>query len=301
VARASRASVPAPLRRAAEGVPAVRLAVLSDLHAAARRPEVIRAVAASMEAAGAEWLVCAGDVGAGGADDALRCLRALDRACAGRALFVAGNHDIWCPPGEPGDSWDQWRRLLTFPGSLERGNRDLGGGLCAVGVGGWYDYSLGDDGPWTRDDVERKQWGNVLWRDAALARWGATDAEVCAGFGQLLQQRLDEAAAAGLRAVAVTHVLPFAQAVQRRPDDPTWTFCNAFMGSSAYGEAIAARGCALAVFGHTHTRKRGMAAGVPYVCAPLGYEQDWQDADAAAEVARALAVVDVSAAHGRVG
>lgn len=271
----------------------MRLAALSDLHAAARRPDVVAAIARAMAGAGAEWLVCAGDVGPGGAADALSCLRALDEACGRRVLFVPGNHDIWCPPGDRGDSWDQWRRLLAFPGNLERGNRDLGGDLCAVGVGGWYDYSLGEPGPWTRADLARKRWGTALWRDVDFARWGASDPEVAAGFGQLLRQRLDEAAAGGRRAVAVTHVLPFAEAVRRRPQDLPYTFCHAFMGAAAYGEAIAAHGCPLAVFGHSHIRARQTVGQVACVCAPLGYPGEWGGTDAAAEAVAAMAVVDV--------
>jgi len=289
---AKRAEAPA----APEEVVALRLAVLSDLHAAARQPEVVAAVAMAVEAGGAEWLLCAGDVGAGGAEDALRCLRALDAACGGRVLFVPGNHDIWCPPGRAGDSWDQWKRLLSFPGNLERGNRDLGPGLCVAGVGGWYDYSLGHPGPWTSEDVERKQWSTILWRDAQFARWGAADGEVAAGFGALLRQRLEEAAAAGRRAVAMTHVLPFAAALERRPDAPEQAFSAAFMGCAAYGEVIAAHRCPLAVFGHTHARSRGTAAGVPYLCAPLGDARQWAHGSAAAEVAAALQIAEVGEA-----
>jgi predicted phosphodiesterase len=271
---------------------AVRLAVLSDLHGAARLPEVVRAVACAVETAGANWLVCAGDVGGGGAEDALRCLRALDAACAGRVLFVPGNHDVWC---RAGDSWAEWRRLLAFPGNLERGNRELGEGWVAVGTGGWYDYSLAVPGPWTERDVAQKHWGTVVWRDGEFARWGAPDPEVALAFGRLLEQRLAEARrTAGARLVAVTHVVPFADALGTVPEEPARAFCRAFLGSARYGEALRRAGCAWAVFGHSHVRRRGSAGGVRYVCAPLGYPHEWVASDRPVEeVAAALAVVDL--------
>ena len=273
--------------------------MISDLHAAARLPAVVRAISMRAESVGAEWVICAGDVGAGGAVDALRCLGELDAACGRRLLYVPGNHDIWCSPGAPGDSWDQWKRLLTFPGNLERGNRALGAGLCAVGTGGWYDYSLAEPGPWTPADTERKSWGTARWRDADFARWGAPDAEVCQALGRLLAERLHAARAADLRPVVVTHVVPFAAAVQRRPEDALWSFCAAFLGSSRYGEGIVAAAAALAVFGHTHVRRHGTEAGVPYVCAPLGYSQEWTHVKhPAAEVDLAMAIVDVEAGPG---
>lgn len=272
------------------------MAILSDLHSAARLPAVVRAVAAGAEAAHARWVLCAGDVGAGGAEDALRCLRELDAACGGRLLYVPGNHDIWCAPSDPGDSWDQWRRLLSFRGNLERGNRDLGEGLCAAGTGGWYDYSFAPPGPWNQDDLRRGAWESARWRDADFARWGAPDPEVCTGFVRLLEERLAEGAAAGLRPVVLTHVVPFAAAVDRRPEDPVWSFCNAFMGSGRYGELAARFDAALAVFGHTHTRRRGAGEGLPYVCAPLGYVRQWVHAKhPVAEVAAAMVTVEVGA------
>lgn len=277
------------------GASAIRCAVISDLHAAARLPAVVRAIGAQVESARAEWVICAGDVGAGGAGDALRCLGELDAACGGRLLFVPGNHDIWCPRDRLGDSWDEWKRLLTFPGNLERGNRTLGPGLCAVGTGGWYDYSLAAPGPWTTADIHRKAWGTARWRDADFARWGAPDPDVCLAFGQLLEERLAEAHTAGLQPLVVTHVIPFGTVVQRHPDDPARSFCAAFLGSVRYGEAIAAAGAALAVFGHTHVRRRGEDSGVPYVCAPLGYVKEWTHAKhPVAEVAEAMAIVDVA-------
>ncbi len=273
----------------------MRLCVLSDLHAAARLPATVAAVAQGFRRADASWLICAGDVGGGGAADCLRCLTALDQAVDGRLLYVPGNHDIWCRPGTSGDSWDEWRRLLTFSGNLERGTRELGDGWTAVGTGGWYDYSLAVEGPWSADDVARKHWENVLWRDAEFARWGAADAEVSQGFLQLLEQRLGEARESGGRIVAVTHVVPFAGVLDPPGDDRSHAFCQAFMGSSAYGGMLAKAGCKLAVFGHSHVRRRGIAdGGVPYVGAPLGYPKEWTGSgDVAEEVAAAMAVVDL--------
>lgn len=252
--------------------------------------------AVASAASAADWVLVAGDVGGGGAENALRCLRELDAACDGRVLYVPGNHDIWCAPAEGGDSWDRWRRLLTFPGNLERGNRDLGGGLCAVGTGGWYDYAFAPPGPWGEAELQNGSWGTVRWRDAEFARWGAPAPEVCAAFARLLEERLGEAAAAGLRPVVVTHVVQCAPALAPVGDDPARAFSQAFMGSPRYGELARRFGAALAVFGHTHTRSTGQVEGVPYVCAPLGYAREWRHtAHPVREVAEAMVTVEVVA------
>lgn len=302
--------------RSHKGGHIIRLAVLSDLHAAARLPEAIRALSRAVEVSGADWLICAGDVGGGGAADCLRCLRTMDQALGGHLLFVPGNHDIWCHPRSKGDSWDEWKRLLAFPGNLERGPRALAAGWCAVGTGGWYDYSLAAPGPWSDDDVARKQWGSVLWRDAEFARWGAPDGEIAEGFARLLEQRLQDATQAGTRIVAVTHVVPFGGVLSEPREaaqpptsqtpsgavgsdasdaDRSLAFCRAFMGSTVYGAALTRHRCAYAAFGHSHVRRRGTSeGGVPYVAAPLGYPKEWQGSgEVAEEIAGALALIDL--------
>src|SRR6185503_5112576 len=78
----------------------MRLALTSDLHVD-HHPEVIPLVAAQVRRLEAEVLIVAGDVSSS--------LDHLEQALAGlreasgvrRALFVPGNHDLWCTADAP--------------------------------------------------------------------------------------------------------------------------------------------------------------------------------------------------------
>jgi len=268
----------------------VRLALTSDLHVE-HHPEVIALVADRVQALtggrGADVLIVAGDVSSD--------LASLERALAGlrssarHAVFVPGNHDLWCLAGTPSSR-------ARYDEAIPRAARSAGfhplgheavtlDGVDFAGVTGWYDYTLRNadlDGTFTLDDYRKGAWGRLRWNDKARVSWpgddGAQleDAAICDGQVASLERQL---AACARPTVVVTHHLPFRELVTSK-GEPPWDFLNGFMGSSRLGDAIRrAPSVRLACAGHTHFRKRAVIEGaggpIRVEVSPIGYPREY--------------------------
>jgi 3',5'-cyclic AMP phosphodiesterase CpdA len=289
----------------------MRLALTSDLHVD-HHPEVVERVVAEVHAqtdgAGADVLVVAGDLSSS-VDNLGAALDRL-RPAARRALFVPGNHDLWCLPGSP-SSRERYERLL--PDRARAAGFDPLGtapveidGLQFVGVTGWFDYSLRNrdlDGTFTLEDYRRGAWGRLRWNDKLRIHWpdadGAPldDPAICAEQVALLEAQL--ARVAGSPTVVVTHHLPFIE-LTTSMGEPPWDFLNGFLGSDRLGAAIRrAQGVRLVLSGHTHFRRHLVldGDGGPIRCevSPVGYPREYKRAglDLAARVRDRVALLDV--------
>jgi hypothetical protein len=229
----------------------------------------VRRLAEHIAGQEADVLALAGDTFAFDLSLLEECLE-LFAAFEGRKLLVAGNHCLWVREG--GDSYARYAE------ELPRAARRLGWhpldaeplvveSVAFVGTVGWYDYSFRDPAAGVPDRFYRAKIGPgaagqlaryrhlldstgdlrpehlrmaARWMDGEFVRWSFTDEE----FTQLVVDNL----AAHLRLVrnhaqaivAILHHVPFREMVRQRPDDPSWSFANAFQGAAVLGEVLRA-------------------------------------------------------------
>lgn len=208
---------------------------------------------------GGDALVLAGDIAGRNLGSFRACLD-LFASFPGARFFLAGNHDLWSPPE---GSAARYERVLAEVGAecgfsyLEHGPAWVGD-VALVGTVGWYDYSLRDEslvGVPLRH-YERKQWPNVSsWNDRHWIDWHWSDTEFTEICLANLSHQLDLVRDEARSIAAVMHHLPFAELVTRRRGDDAWAFCNAFMGSSAFGQMLLDEDKVGTLFcGHSHHR-----------------------------------------------
>lgn len=291
----------------------MRLAFTSDIHIDMNGAATLAILADRVREIGPDVLVVAGDV-ATGAATYLRTLLAL-RDAAPEVMVVAGNHDVWTAPEAAAAGLDSWKRLDAVLPALcrEAGVHflDAGpvvlGGIGFAGSLGWFDLSTADpDLGLPLETYRTGEWGGLRWNDHRLAVWGdgaggrMVEREVADRLRARLAAHLDALDTA--RVVAVTHTLPFVAQVARGAS-PAWRFVNAFMGSTALGELLLADPrIELAIAGHTHLGSdlwidRPDGSLLHAMVSPLGYTREWRGTSAEEAVARAIRVVDLSAAR----
>jgi calcineurin-like phosphoesterase family protein len=283
----------------------VRLAFTSDLHMD-HHPEVIDLIAARVAGA-VDVLIVAGDVTP--TIERLRAALTHLREFVPRVVYVPGNHDLWCRQGTP-DSRERY--LEALPDACAGAGADylpagpiVLDGVTLVGQTGWYDYSLRDptlDVPLAA--YERGVLGPLAWSDKQYVVWPGVDD---GALTELMSTRLRENLAEAPRdrpVWVVTHMLPFAELVARRP--LPWGFVNGFLGSAALGDVIVAAAeagvpVARAISGHTHFRRETMVAagGRTFLAetSPIGYPREIARQGAgslAAHVADRVPIVEVA-------
>ncbi len=103
----------------------------------------------------------------------------------------------------------------------------------------------------------------VMWNDAIYADWRREDAEVAEQMAEHLQQSA-RALARAEALVAVTHMVPFAEAFTRPYRRVDYGFCRAYMGSAALGGALAGdERLVVWICGHVHHRIVVNCRGIP--------------------------------------
>jgi predicted phosphodiesterase len=265
----------------------MRILATADLHYDIRRSQApTEELAARVVQMGGDALVLVGD-SAGRDPRPLRdCLR-LFEGFTGRKLLVAGNHCLWCYPGE--ESWERYH--TTLPQIVaEEGFEVLDhapvqiGDVGLAGCVGWYDYSFRDESleipvPFYAAKVspgaaarfeehealvaahgerltERHLSLGVRWMDGEYVRLGMTDVEFVEYLADRLNAQLDALSETSRQILTFIHHLPFAMSVpQGRPD--RFAFAAAYMGAERLGQMLLQHETVSHVYcGHSHWRDR---------------------------------------------
>lgn len=222
----------------------MKVAATADIHADLESqlpPGEMERFVASVFAEAPDVFIVAGDIAGLGARARTPFLRSFDGLAAAK-LVVPGNHDLWLPEG---DSWAQYAALRDeFADAgwhMLDGAPRIFGNVAIVGSAGWYDHTLADPGlelPFDSDYGAKRWCGRVIWNDGVFVRLGRTDQAFCAELLRRLEQDIESVEARVDTIVAVTHVIGFEEMLTSKPDDPTWTFCNAYMGSTELGALL---------------------------------------------------------------
>jgi Icc-related predicted phosphoesterase len=276
----------------------MKIVVTSDLHyniARSRKPT--ERIAEEICGLSADALIILGDVGGREPHIVSDCLHLFDRF-QGRKFFVAGNHELWVPPGEHSltrleETLPELCRQAGFhPLDMEPAPLD---GVGLVGSIGWYDYSFRPH--WLevplrfyrakmapgaaarvkelehlfaeQEDIpEASMRYGVRWMDGKHVSLGMSDEEFCERLAKQLDQHLRQEAARSRKIVVAMHHLPFEEVVPRTTH-PSWAFAGAYMGSERFGEVILEHPKVQYAFcGHSH---RGMGIRKKHVtCLNVG-------------------------------
>lgn len=260
----------------------MRIVVTADLHLdIARSREPAAAIAREICGLDADILLLLGDVAGRDVGIVRECL-GLFESFGGHKLFVAGNHDVWTPPGEC--SLERFEKTLPavcaecrfHPLDLRPFLLD---GVGFVGSMGWYDFSFrpawlkiplrfyrekvapGAAAHYTRyrrlladrADVPEEAWSiGTRWMDGEYVRLPMSDLDFCHRLVERFSAHLAWSARECDRIVAGLHHLPFAGLVPAA-EKPGWAFASAFLGSELFGEAMLAVPQVRHAFcGHSH-------------------------------------------------
>ncbi len=207
---------------------------------------------------GGDALTIGGDLAIRSPAKLRECLELFSRF-PGKRMFVAGNHDLWCPPYDP---MTRYTKILPEIGR-ECGFHSLDqapvfvGDVAFVGTVGWYDYGFRDSSLGVDEGCyERGVWPGVAsWNDRAWMPWSLKDSDFVQRCLDALGKQLGEVSEKARMIVACLHHLPFDELVPRKPDDQVRAFSNAFMGSPRFGALLRAESKVKYVLcGHSHSR-----------------------------------------------
>jgi predicted phosphodiesterase len=270
----------------------VRIIITADLHYDIERSQTpTRELAERVCGMEADALLLLGDVAGRETQIVSDCLHLFD-GFRGAKFFVAGNHDIWCLPGE--SSLERLESTLPrlcreagfHPLDIEPAEID---GVGIVGSMGWYDYTFLPDGlgiplrfyqakvaPGAaerlpgyeslvaqRNDVADWAWElGIRWMDGEHVRLPMSDEALCDRLLARLASHLDWASRTCRPIVVGLHHVPFRElvplfstdpAAMELQHDPKWAFTAPYMGSRRLGELLLQHPNVAHVYcGHTH-------------------------------------------------
>jgi Icc-related predicted phosphoesterase len=245
----------------------MRIIATSDLHYnIARSQAPTEHVAREICRRGGDVLMLVGDSAATDLAILDRVLTLFDQ-WSGVKLLVAGNHELWSPPGE--DSMTRYETTLARA-CKKHGVHYLdeepwrANGVAFVGSVGWYDYSFrpssmkiplrfyqhkvapgsaeaqddhkhliektDDLTPTSRDIICR-------WMDGQRVTLPMSDVDFTHHLAHKLRRHLAEVSPTAKTIVAGIHHLPFAEVVPRSIL-PSFEFATGFMGSELLGETL---------------------------------------------------------------
>jgi hypothetical protein len=227
-------------------MPAIKLAITSDLFLPVTPPEQLTGLARQMADFSPDAAILAGNL-AESLTDLTRCLHLFREALTCPIWVLPGDHDFWARP--PYDSRRLWRELI--PSAVAEANcRWLEGtsftlgNIAVAGTVAWYDYSSADHsvGESALGYAQQKYQHNA---DALRIDWEWSDQEFAAGVAVPFLAALDhlEANPTIGRTVVVTHfpVLEAQLPERAQPAGPALAFARAYQGNLTLGRQILAR------------------------------------------------------------
>jgi 3',5'-cyclic AMP phosphodiesterase CpdA len=254
-----------------------RLLAISDLHIGHR---VNREALAEMRAYPDDWLIVAGDAGESAEHLRLALAQLVQRFA--RVIWVPGNHELWCPAGEPTRTrgqarYDELVAMCREAGALspEDPYPEWPGdpGTVIVPMFLLYDYGFRPPEVPLEGAVNWARATGVLCGDERLlpfAPWPSREAW-CHARVALTEARL-AALPAGTRTVLVNH-WPLRYDLARPPRVPRFSLWCGTPLTEDWGVRFHAR---IVVSGHIHLRTTLFRHGVRYEEVSLGYPRDWR-------------------------
>lgn len=259
------------------------LYVASDLHfGMSSRGDSATAQLASFacsRAQSSDVLCIAGDIGTS-PENFRKCL-GLFQNFPGHKCAVAGNHDIWVPPGHDSRKrLDELERDFNSSGfhPLEQ-NPLLFPSFGIVGTIGWYDYSFHDPELGIPHAAYSSKCfpdsGGGMWGDATHVRWSWSDPEASTWFEAKLRAHLEQCRSLP-QVIVVMHHLPTKKLLvhPRWVVPRVWRFFNAFLGSERYAKLLGNYPqVRMAFCGHIHLARKAKVNGQTYVSLGGDYQE----------------------------
>lgn len=239
-----------------------RIIVTSDIHYGITSPEAVEKLFDEIAALKPDAVAVAGDIG----EPLNNFVKALD--IIGRmnipTAIVPGNHDVW-NRSKTIPSRELWERRLPEETKVRgivflEDETLLIDDIAIVGTIAWYDYSAGDPKEEHTMEEYRKRRREFIG-DALFTDWPWDDIEFCKMIEGPFKKRLktvqDDRDVKKI--IVVTHSPIFEQQILRKPDDPKWSFSNAYFGNLTFGEIVRDFSKVLyVVSGHTHAGMEGI-------------------------------------------
>jgi len=253
------------------------LYAVSDLHLGSREN---RELFARIPAHPADWVIVAGDVGETTSHLELACRVLCERFR--RVIWVPGNHELWCLPGQPGGVGEARYSLLVElcrrygvitpedPFPLWEGE---GGPALIAPMFLLYDYSFRPPEVTREGAVAWATESGVLAVDEELLRSDphASIAAWCEARVAITERRLAEAAARH-PLVLVNH-FPLRADLVHIPAIPRFSIWCGTTRTNDWHTRFRAR---VVVYGHLHVRRTAWRDGVRFEEVSFGGAEYWQ-------------------------
>jgi hypothetical protein len=260
---------------------AFRLAVTSDLHLPITPPATLADLAGAIAEFSPHALVIAGDV-AESLKDTAYCLELFRQIVPCAVWVLPGNHDLWARDARSTRLWHQLLPETARQAGCQwlEGSAFVQDGVAVAGTIAWYDYSAADPQVGATPAIYASEKRHVN-PDGMYIDWEWNDPQFAALIAQPFLATLDrlEADDSVRQMVVVTHVPVLECQMCRRPDNPRWSFSNAYFGNLTLGQQILQRSKVThIVSGHTHVELYGKvrgAAGQTVHAWVLGSEYRW--------------------------
>jgi len=185
-------------------------------------------------------------------------------------LYVPGNHDLWNKENGlstqkiidayADDELCLWGRSTSLTEKT-----------VLVGHSAWYDYSFGSP-EFTLEDFARRELDEMVWQDRLFIQFPKSDPEICREQNADIRALMD--AAADKDIVLLTHGVNHRGFTVQDSTRRNWNYFNAFLGSTELSE-LATR-AKVAICGHVHYRRQFTEGDTRFICACLGYQNEWE-------------------------
>ena len=235
-------------------MPAVKLAVTSDLDLPVTPTDRLVDLARQMAGFAPDAAVIAGDL-ADSLADLTRCLKLLRQHLSCPLWVLPGDHDFWARP--PYDSGWLWRELIPQTVAAAgcnylEGRSFVLDGIAIAGTVAWYDYSSASMAGML-SDMEFAQKKYLCNADALRIDWEWSDPEFASLAGAAFLSTLDQLDQdPSVRSIVVVTHFPILE--QQLDRDRLHGFASAYAGNLTLGKKVVTRPkVSHIISGHTRT------------------------------------------------